>query len=70
MIDTISLVLVSPSIVIMLKLLSTAVFNAFRRKPASTLASVVRKPSRVAISGCIMPAPLAMPPITYCPCCP
>ena len=50
-----SLVLVSPSTVIMLKVRSTARFSAVRAKAGSSAASVPMKASMVAMFGWIMP---------------
>ena len=49
--SNVSLVLVSPSMETMLKETSAASFRAVRRNAGSTLASVARKPRKVAISG-------------------
>src|SRR5262249_23751938 len=53
---------VSPSTVTRLKVASAASRSARRRKAGATAASVKRKASIVAMSGSIMPEPLAMPP--------
>lgn len=59
--STVSDVDVSPSTVMQLKLLSTARESSFCRTLAGSAASVNRKTSMVAMSGAIMPEPLAMP---------
>ncbi len=56
---TVSLVLVSPSMVIRLKDPSTDRLNADWRSATAMPASVQAKQSMVAMSGRIMPAPLA-----------
>mmetsp|Transcript_34535 Transcript_34535/g.58013 ORF Transcript_34535/g.58013 Transcript_34535/m.58013 type:complete len:313 (+) Transcript_34535:603-1541(+) len=58
-----SLVDVSPSTVIWLKLLMDAVRTISRQSLASTATSQVTTPSMVAMLGWIMPDPLAHPPI-------
>ena len=58
-----SLVLVSPSTVIMLKQRSTARFSALRAKAGSSVASVPMKASMVAMLGWIMPTPLVIAPM-------
>ena len=58
---SVSLVEVSPSMVMALKVASTAGARISRNGPGSIAASVKRKASMVAMSGAIMPAPLAMP---------
>ena len=58
--STVSLVEVSLSTVVALKLRSTARFSIGRRMAAGTAASVKMKASMVAMSGAIMPEPLAM----------
>ena len=60
-ISTVSLVEVSPSMVMALKVSSTAGSSEARSACGSMAASVKRKASMVAMSGAIMPAPLAMP---------
>ena len=60
---TVSLVLVSPSMVIMLNESSAASLSMSFRRSGAISASVVMKESMVAMSGWIMPAPLAMPPM-------
>jgi hypothetical protein len=60
--NTVSFVEVSPSIVIALNVTSTASTSARCSTGGDTTASVVMKPSIVAMLGAIMPAPLAMPP--------
>ena len=59
---TMSLVEVSPSTLIMLKVVWMSPESAFCSIGALTAASVVRKTSMVAILGWIMPLPLAIPP--------
>ena len=59
--NTVSLVEVSLSTVMQLKVLSFEADNSCWRKPASTAASVKIYPSIVAISGAIMPEPLMIP---------
>ena len=59
--NTVSLVEVSPSTVMQLKLASQACTSACCRKPGATAASVKMKPSMVAMSGAIMPLPLTIP---------
>ncbi len=56
-----SLVEVSPSTVIALKLRATPLARSRRSKAAGSFASVATNASMVAISGAIMPEPLAMP---------
>jgi hypothetical protein len=56
---TVSLVLVSPSMVMRLKDPSTDRFSADCRSETEMSASVQMKQSMVAMSGRIMPAPLA-----------
>ena len=56
-----SLVEVSPSMVMRLKLASAASVTRACSKPGAITASVATKPSIVAILGRIMPAPLATP---------
>jgi uncharacterized DUF497 family protein len=56
-----SLVEVSPSTVMQLKLWSAASFASCASRPAANPASVATKPSMVAMLGRIMPAPLLMP---------
>ena len=63
----VSLVLVSPSTEIALNVWSTTRFQNGRSVPGSETASVVITASNVAISGWIMPAPLAMPPMMIGP---
>src|SRR3989338_4624623 len=60
---TLSLVLIQPSMVIILKDLSTASCKAAFRAVYSIAASVVIKQSIVAILGAIIPTPLAIAPI-------
>ena len=60
-ISKVSLVEVSPSMVTALKVSSTAGSSEARSACGSIAASVKRKASMVAMSGAIMPAPLAMP---------
>ena len=60
-----SLVEVSPSTVTQLNVLSVTRDSAGCSAVASTGASVVRKASNVAMSGWIIPAPLAVPPTVY-----
>ena len=60
---TISLVEVSPSIEIMLKVLWMSPESAFCSISGEIAASVVMNTSMVAMLGWIMPLPLAMPPI-------
>ena len=52
---------VSPSTVTQLKLSALAALNNFFKTPTGKAASVKTKASMVAISGAIMPEPLAMP---------
>ncbi len=59
---TMSLVEVSPSTLTMLKVFLMSPLRAFCSMAGEIAASVVRKTSMVAMSGCIMPLPLAMPP--------
>ena len=59
--SSVSLVEVSPSMVMALKVSSAAGASISRNGPGSIAASVKRKASMVAMSGAIMPAPLAMP---------
>ena len=59
----VSLVEVSPSTVTQLKVLSVTRDSAACSSGASTGASVVMNASSVAMSGWIIPAPLAVPPI-------
>jgi hypothetical protein len=56
-----SLVLVSPSMVMRLKLWSAACLTKVASRCGAITASVAMKPSMVAILGRIMPAPLEMP---------
>ena len=56
-----SLVLVSPSTVTALKVRATMPGNAARSASWSTRASVKAKANMVAMSGWIMPLPLAVP---------
>ena len=65
--NTQSLVEHSPSTVIALKVSSTAARSARCSSAGATAASVVTKPSIVAIIGSIMPEPLAMPPTRNVP---
>jgi hypothetical protein len=58
-----SLVLMSPSTVMTLNDLSIEEISIFRSMGAATAASVTIKQSIVAMSGWIMPEPLAMPAI-------
>ena len=60
---TVSLVLISPSMVIRLKEVSTASSSDFWKHEGLILASVVTKQSIVAMLGQIMPAPLAHAPM-------
>ncbi len=60
---TVSLVLMSPSMVIRLKLSSTASCTAIWRPSWVAFASVVMKHSIVAMLGQIIPAPFTQPPI-------
>ena len=60
--STVSFVLHSPSTVMALKESLTAAVRAFWRRSGATTASVVTKASIVAMSGAIIPAPLAIPP--------
>jgi len=60
-ISSVSLVEVSLSTVTALKVVSAPRFRSFWRTGASIGASVATKDSIVAMSGAIMPAPLAMP---------
>ena len=62
-----SFVDVSPSTVIALNVSAQASLTARCRSAGSTAASVVRKPSIVAMFGSIMPEPLAIPPIWKTP---
>ena len=62
---TASLVEVSPSIVIRLKLSATAFFNKLSSVAASILASVPTNASIVAKFGQIMPAPLDIPVMVH-----
>ena len=64
-IATVSLVEVSPSILMLLKERSIAYVNRGCRVDAGMGASVVRIPRSVAMFGWIMPAPLAMPARLY-----
>ena len=57
----------SPSTVMALKLSSTTRLSAPPRTSGDTRASVVRKPSIVAMRGSIMPDPFAMPPTRKVP---
>jgi len=59
----VSLVLVSPSMVMALKDVAVAAFSRDCRTGRAMTASVATKPSMVAILGAIIPAPLAMPPM-------
>ena len=59
---TMSLVEVSPSTLIMLKVFCTSAERAFCSISGEMAQSVVMNTSMVAIFGCIMPLPLAMPP--------
>ena len=59
--STVSLVLMSPSTVMQLKVPATASESVFCRKLRGTEKSVARKASMVAMLGWIMPAPFAMP---------
>ena len=59
--STESFVLMQPSTVIALKLLSAASFNALFIAWSSMSASVRMKASKVAMLGSIMPAPFAIP---------
>jgi hypothetical protein len=59
--STVSEVEVSPSTVMQLKLLSTLFVSSFCRRFGGSAASVKMKTSMVAMSGAIMPEPLAMP---------
>ena len=67
--NTLSLVLMSPSIVIRLNDSSTASNSPLRSVSAGIAASVVTKHSIVAMLGEIMPAPLTQPP-SRTRCCP
>ena len=58
-----SLVEVSPSTLILLKVTRTTSRSIFFRVSPSTAASVVTKDSIVPMLGWIIPEPLAMPPI-------
>lgn len=62
---TVSLVLVSPSMEMLLKDLSTAGTRRLDRADGAIGASVHTMASRVAMFGWIMPAPLVMPTIEY-----
>ena len=57
----VSLVLVSPSTETLLKVASTARFRSFFSTAGEAFASVKTKPSVVAMSGWIIPAPFARP---------
>ena len=59
-----SLVEVSPSTLIRLKLWSPTEVRAFCSRAGEIAQSVVRKQSMVPMLGWIMPLPLAMPPMT------
>ena len=59
--SSVSLVEVSPSTVMQLKERSEASRSSARSTGAGSLASVATKASMVAMSGAIMPDPLAMP---------
>ena len=61
---TVSLVEHSPSTVMALKVVLTAARSARCSSGSGTAASVVTKPSMVAIIGSIIPEPLAIPPMT------
>ncbi len=63
----VSLVLVSPSTEIALNVRSATRFQNGRSVPGSETASVVTTASSVAMSGWIIPAPLAMPPMMMGP---
>ena len=65
--STVSLVLMSPSTLMRLKLCATAARSARRSRGASMAASVVSTASMVAMFGWIMPAPLANPEIVIAP---
>ncbi len=58
---------VSPSTVMQLNDRSAAIFTRLRSFLRETAASVATKPSMVAMSGRIMPAPFAMPVTTASP---
>ena len=60
--ETISLVEVSPSMEIILKLSAASAASAFCSSSDEMAQSVVRKTSIVAMFGWIIPEPLAMPP--------
>ena len=62
-----SFVLVSPSTVMLLKVGSTAVRRARSSAAGDAFTSVVTKARVVAMSGAIIPAPFAMPPIVTSP---
>ena len=62
MMETMSLVEVSPSTLSMLKVSAVTVVSARLSATEEMAASVVRKHSMVAMLGAIMPLPLAMPP--------
>lgn len=62
----VSLVLVSPSMEMELKDLETAWVSKGCRMEGAIGASVQRTPSRVAMLGWIMPAPLVIPARLYC----
>src|SRR2546425_5019871 len=64
---TVSFVLVSPSTEMALKLRSATRRNSGCSPAGSPTASVVSTASSVAMSGWIMPAPLAMPPTVTIP---
>ena len=64
---TVSLVLMSPSIVIRLKEFSTASFRIFCNVELGAKISVVRNANIVAMLGSIIPAPLTTPPIVISP---
>ena len=63
MTTTMSFVEVSPSILSMLKVFLTSPESAFCKSAGDMPASVVINTSIVAMFGCIMPLPLAMPPM-------
>src|SRR6185503_6095004 len=65
--SSVSLVLVSPSTEIALKVVSAARETMRRRSPGSTAASVVTNASSVAMFGWIIPAPFATPPMRTVP---
>jgi len=67
MIAAMSLVLVSPSTVMALKLTAFAAASSSCNSAGSMVASVPRKASMVAMFGQIMPEPLAMPAILAVP---